>query len=152
MEGNTLGGMIPTEVGLLKNLKQLKLSTNSLDQSISSEIGQCKILTTLELPRNTLNRLIPSEIGHISKLTKLILSINFLGGSNLQLTLTYLFFLTGFIPSQIGALTTNAYLQLRDNSLTGSIPESFCRYKIYLFVDEENVTCSLVSEVLCMNN
>jgi hypothetical protein len=105
MEGNTLGGMIPTEVGLLKKLKQLNLSTTSLDQSILSEIGQCKILTTLELPRNTLNGLITSEIGHISKLKKLILSINFLGESNLQLTLTYLFFLIGFIPSQIGALT-----------------------------------------------
>ena len=74
--------MIPTEVGVLKKLKELDLSFNALDGSLPSEIGQCTNLedVVLLLIHYNLNGSLPSEIGQCTNLSWLDLSFNSLDG------------------------------------------------------------------------
>ena len=104
---NNLQGFIPSELGQLKSLNDLRLSNNSLQGSIPSELGALENLETLALSGNSLQGSIPSELGALESLDGLYLSWNNLSGS---------------IPSELGQLRNLGYLSLLDNRLSGSIP------------------------------
>ncbi len=117
---------LPSEIGILTNLKYLELRTNKLT-SLPSEIGTLTNLTSLELRSNSLAG-IPPEIGNLTTLTRLYLAFNDLTslppeiGNLTDLRVLYLFFndLTS-LPPEIGNLTKLAELDLEGNALT-SLP------------------------------
>jgi hypothetical protein len=108
LNGNSLSGSIPSELGNLSNLTYLHLGSNSLTGTIPSELGNLTKLTYIFLFSNSLTDSIPSELGNLTNLTNLNLSKNSL---------------TGSIPSELGNLTKLTYLLLHDNLLTGNIPD-----------------------------
>ena len=66
--GTTFGGQareIPSEIGNLTNLTELRLEDNKLTGEIPSEIGNLTNLTQLSLHSNQLSGQIPSEICNI---------------------------------------------------------------------------------------
>jgi len=67
---NNLAGSIPTELGLLKNLKGLDLQENRIGGRIPKTLGFLSLLTGLELNVNKLVGGVPSELGMLSKLSK----------------------------------------------------------------------------------
>jgi Leucine-rich repeat (LRR) protein len=67
---------VPTEVGLLTSLIELKLGRNRLSGPIPSEIGQLTRLAELLLEYNKLTGLVPGEIGNLQALTYLSLVNN----------------------------------------------------------------------------
>lgn len=91
---------IPAEIGLLKNLQNLKLGNNKLTY-LPAEIGQLTQLTYLELMHNRLKSL-PAEIGELTLLWGLKLQGNFLTR----------------LPDEIWNLTNLWSLCLSDNLLT----------------------------------
>ena len=108
---NQLKGVIPPEIGDLKNLSALSLWTNELTGSIPSEIGDLRELTSLNLAVNNLTGSIPSALGNLSKLRSLQLYGNDF---------------TGRIPFEIGELSQLSTLLLKTNysSYSGIIPTS----------------------------
>ena len=103
LDGLSLTGAVPGEVGRLTALKELHLGGNQLT-SVPAEIGQLTSLERLSLHGNRLMS-VPAEIGQLTSLESLDL-----GGN--QLT---------SVPAEIGQLTSLVRLFLQHNKLT-SLP------------------------------
>ncbi|RWR97665.1 MDIS1-interacting receptor like kinase 2-like protein [Cinnamomum micranthum f. kanehirae] len=109
LENNLLiNGSIPSEIGVLTNLRELLLSNNQISGSIPPSLGNLSNLVALNVHENEISGPIPQEIGNLTKLNLLILYDNNI---------------TGFIPSTFGRLTNLLELQLLENQLSGPIPQ-----------------------------
>ena len=111
-ENLNLAGKIPSELGNLSSLTNLRLSNNELTGSIPAELGNLSSLESLSLWNNKLTGPIPTELGSLSNLTFLRLNWNQL---------------TGSIPSELGNLTNLESMYLGGNRLTGTIPSELGR-------------------------
>lgn len=112
---NQLTGAIPTQIGDLAALENLDLGYNQLTGSIPTQVGKLRRLTTLTLQWNMLTGKIPTQLENLESLTMLNLRRNRLGGD----------FTTdaGYgIPTQLGNLTALIHLLLSHNDLGGPIP------------------------------
>ncbi|MCY3757515.1 MAG: hypothetical protein OXG96_07305 [Acidobacteria bacterium] len=109
LEGNTLGGTIPSEIGRLSRLSYLILSRNDLRGEIPPQLGGLTRMITLGLSSNRLSGVIPPELGDLSHLGRLDLSQNDLMGE---------------VPPQL-AIRSLQTLLLEGNLLRGPIPDSF---------------------------
>ena len=128
---NKLSGAIPSELGNLPSLTNLRLSGNSLSGPIPPKLGNLTNLRSLELGRSNLKGSIPPELGNLINLEWLDLDDNNLTGSippelgnlnNLWLLGLGYNNLTGSIPPELGNLANLAGLGLGSNNLTGTIP------------------------------
>ena len=61
-----MAGVIPSEIGWLASLRELRLQLNSLSGSVPTELGRLTNLTMLNLGANALTGAIPSELGGLS--------------------------------------------------------------------------------------
>ena len=98
--GRALLTKLPSQIGQLANLRELRLSLNSI-KNVPSEIGDLKSLRKLDLSGNTL-RTLPESIGKLLKLETLDLSNTSLTG----------------LPDSIGNLSKLETLDLSNTSLT----------------------------------
>ncbi|CAN1295333.1 Probable LRR receptor-like serine/threonine-protein kinase At3g47570 [Linum perenne] len=73
---NQFTGVLPVEVGDMKNLEYLDLSYNMLSGSIPSSLGSCIKLYTLYLDNNHLQGIIPSSFSSLRGIQELDLSSN----------------------------------------------------------------------------
>ncbi|KAI5444923.1 hypothetical protein KIW84_013268, partial [Lathyrus oleraceus] len=81
---NFLSGILPREVGMLKNIGALDVSENHLYGDIPTTIGECTSLEYLLLQANFFNGTIPSTLASLKSLRYLDLSRNRLTGSILD--------------------------------------------------------------------
>ncbi|XP_049378300.1 receptor kinase-like protein Xa21 [Solanum stenotomum] len=133
-------GTIPTNLGNLRELRELLLHTNQLTNEprenelrFFNSLADCRMLQYLEVGFNLLNGVLPNSIGNLSSTIEkfhivdahinglIPTSIGNLSG------LTALIFqknnLTGGIPSDVGKLKQLQGLYLTNNKLQGHIPE-----------------------------
>ncbi|PIA34000.1 hypothetical protein AQUCO_03900112v1, partial [Aquilegia coerulea] len=127
---NQLSGSIPLELGNLKSLMDLELSTNNFTGLIPPSLGNLQNLTTLYLHENQLFGSIPLELGNLKSLMDLELSTNnFTELGNLK-SLTRLTLLpnnlTGPLPQEIAKLKL-LELSLSSNNLSSRLPKLLCR-------------------------
>jgi len=131
LKENNLIGTIPSEIGMLTNLRRLILSNNKFSSNIPSQIGQLSNLADLHLYMNKISFTIPSQIGQLTNLENL-----WLYGNKLSST----------IPSEIAQLTNLSALKLHKNNLTGNISSNFpsqtgqLKNLDLLFLDGNNLT------------
>ncbi|KAH9768663.1 putative leucine-rich repeat receptor-like protein kinase [Citrus sinensis] len=109
LPSNNLTGIIPLEMGRLRNLIHLNLFDNHLMGHIPPTLGRLSKLKILNLSSNSLVGIIPSEMGRWRNLVHLDLSDNFLWG---------------YIPPTLGCLSKLENLHLSSNSLVGNIPST----------------------------
>jgi len=103
LEGISLTGAVPAEIGRLSALRQLNFGNNQLT-SIPAQIWQLTSLEGLDLSDNQLTSL-PAEIGQLTSLRRLYIGDNKLTS----------------VPAEIGQLTALRELGLHNNQLT-SVP------------------------------
>ena len=150
--GNGLRGPIPSGLGQLTGLKELRLdhdpyacylpecpgpplypfAYNYLSGEIPAELGDLVNLEHVSLRGNELSGAIPPELGRLTNLTNLSLTDNGLSGeipaelgklANLRTLSLAANLLSGPIPAELGQLTNLGLLDLRGNpALVGPIP------------------------------
>ncbi len=155
---STSGSTIPSEIGLLTQLRHLDLYNNELSGSIPSSIGRLTQLSSLNFSLNELTGSIPSSFSNLVQLVDLDFSFNKLTGSIPSLIskltrLTDLAFtfnkLSGTIPSSLSTLALLGKLAFTANLLTGSIPmflESLSQL-VYFSVSNNSLTGSIPSSL-----
>ena len=107
MNGNSLVGLIPAELGSLENLEVLSLGRNELAGPIPDGLGNLANLRSLYLGGNDLSGPIPAWLGSLESLEQISLGVNEL---------------TGRIPNALGNLANLRSLYLGGNDLSGPIP------------------------------
>ena len=126
-----LNGAIPTELGMLSELRRLALSRNQLTGSVPAWLGDLAHLEELTLWGNRLSGPIPSSLGNLTNLQELYLSQNRLTGpiptslgdlTNLRELSLWRNELTGPLPAELADLANLERLVLADNELTGTLP------------------------------
>ena len=131
LHDSDLNGAIPTELGMLSELKRLALSRNQLTGPVPAWLGDLAHLEELTLWGNRLSGPIPTSLGNLAKLEELYLSQNRLTGSipaslgdlaNLRELSLWRNELTGSLPAELGGLANLQRLVLSDNELTGTLP------------------------------
>jgi len=131
VHSNSFSSSIPTEIGLMTNLKTLDWSMNQLTGVIPSSIGQLARLENLRLDWNLLSGIIPTELGMCNELRNLVLSDNSLVGplpgqlgqlQELEKFYAYKNKLGGPIPTEISKMKNLKVLNLIRNNLGGSLP------------------------------
>ena len=163
LNGNSLVGTLPSDLGNLNNLTQLFLSYNQLSGSIPTELGNLSNLTGLSLRGNQLSGSIPTELGNLDNLEWLVLDSNQLSGSiptelgNLS-NLTHLILeynqLSGSIPTELGNLNNLTKLYLRGNQLSGSIPTELGNLNNleWLYLSHNQLSGPIPAELGNLNN
>jgi Leucine-rich repeat (LRR) protein len=160
MERNSISGTLPTELGLLTNLKSLIVTQNfRFTGRIPTELGNCKSLELLHVDSNNIKGAIPTELGKLSKIQNIRLAQNeFSGSIPTQLgrctSLTTLDLnnngFNSIIPSQIGQLSNLKLLWLQSTNLSGSMPNEICQLR-QLKLKELQADCKFVetAQVQC---
>lgn len=130
-ENGFRGTQIPSNIGELAMLEELRLSTNGFVGRIPSSLGECHALRKLSLRANCLTGEIPVSLSKCSFLVRLFLNDNSLTGSvpaefGLLVALEKLYLdgneLTGELPKELGNCKKLTNLRLHHNQLTGAIP------------------------------
>ncbi|KAG7341551.1 leucine rich repeat LRR-containing protein [Nitzschia inconspicua] len=133
-------GLVPREIGLLKNLKDIDLHGNELQGVIPLKImvGNTK-LEYLRLHMNGLFGAIHKEIKNMKGLKELYLFGNYIAGTipkelaslkQLEIVDLYANQLTGTIPSELAKIPNLKYLDVHDNNLVGTMPKEICAKKL----------------------
>ncbi|KAJ1422960.1 Serine/threonine-protein kinase, active site [Sesbania bispinosa] len=138
MNNNSISGQIPPELSRLPNLVHLLLDNNNLSGYLPPELSSLPSLLILQLDNNNFGgNTIPDAYGNMSKLLKLSLRNCNLQGPVPDLSrISHLLYLdlsnnslTGTIPSYFSSLPHLQKLSLANNSLTGSVPSTIWQNK-----------------------
>ena len=131
LEGESLDGGIPDQLGDLSSLFHLYVNDNDLSGPIPAALGGLSTLGRLRLDGNGLSGPIPTELGSLTGLFDLWLGDNDLSGpipawlgdlsvlEELRLDRSGL---SGAIPTELGDLSALKELGLSGNELSGAIP------------------------------
>lgn len=132
MDRNGLGGSLPEELSLLKDLKSLNLGLNSLTGTIPGIIFRgMPHLLRLTLYGNMISGTLPTEVGALTSLERMEIFTNGLKGplpseigllTNVHTIYAIQNFLSDQIPSEIGLLSKLQALWLSQNLLLGTVP------------------------------
>lgn len=132
----SMEGVIPDEIGNLKNLKVLNLAFSDLKGTIPDAMWTLP-LTSLNLQCNRgLTGNISPDIQYLQDLTGISLDFCSLSGEIPEeicrcKSLEYLWLqgnqLEGNIPANVGDMEKLFYLELQDNNLTGTLPASMSK-------------------------
>ncbi|XP_038905806.1 putative receptor-like protein kinase At3g47110 [Benincasa hispida] len=109
---NNFHGRIPQEFGLLLQLRYLNLSHNNFGGEIPTNISHCTQLVVLAMNSNGLVGQIPHQLFTLTKLSQLRFDLNNL---------------TGLIPSWTGNFSSLLHLDFKQNNFEGNIPSELGR-------------------------
>ncbi|KAL5990324.1 hypothetical protein ACLOJK_011222 [Asimina triloba] len=136
-------GVIPPEMGLLKELRFLRLSENNLSGTIPPALGNLTQLTLLYIERTQIWGPIPQEIGNLSGLVDFRLCYNSLSGNlpdicgagTLEIFNLNTNYFTGSFPQGFKNCTSLRRVRLQHNQLSGDISTVFGVYPHLAYID-----------------
>jgi Leucine-rich repeat (LRR) protein len=104
---NSFTGILPMEVGNLKNIVELDVSENNLFGEIPTSVGDCSSMQNLYLQGNSFEGNLPPSLASLKDLHHADLSRNNL---------------SGVIPKDLQEVSVLLYLNLSFNNLEGEVP------------------------------
>lgn len=110
---NQLSGALPTWLGRLTALQQLGLDHNQFSGQLPATLANCQYLWMLNLADNQLDGPIPGAWGRLRS-SQIFLSRNRLSGA---------------LPDSLALITNLEYLDAENNRFTGPIPAAYKRFK-----------------------
>mmetsp|Transcript_35093 Transcript_35093/g.99862 ORF Transcript_35093/g.99862 Transcript_35093/m.99862 type:complete len:313 (-) Transcript_35093:55-993(-) len=120
LHGNDLQGVIPHKLLTgLKKLEYLRFQMNGMFGAIHKEFTNMKNLKQLFLYGNYIAGTIPKELAQLKKLEMIDLYANQLSGT---------------IPKELAKLPNLRYLDVHDNNLVGTMPKEICDKKLDMLV------------------
>ncbi|KAL5180909.1 Receptor-like protein 35 [Glycine soja] len=132
LDSNQIQGHIPEQLGNLRGLEQLILSNNSLSGSILSTLNHLIHLKVLDLSYNKIFGVIPEGIFALTELTNVQLSWNQISGS---------------IPSRIGQIPRLGILDISNNQLEGPIPYGVLNHCSYVQLRNNSLNGSIPPQI-----
>ncbi len=134
LERNQLSGTIPTELGNLAELRHLVFYVNQLSGTIPAELGNLTNLVWFYLNKNNLSGTIPTELGNLTKLEELRLEENQLSGT---------------IPTELGNLAELRHLVFYVNQLSGTIPAELGNLPnlVWFYLNTNNLNGTIPTEL-----
>jgi len=132
LHGNDLQGVLPhLAVFHWKNLEVLRLHMNGFFGSLITEVGKMTSLTHLSIFGNYFGGTIPTELANLKKLE------SFDGYANN---------FKGTIPSELAKIPKLRELDLHDNDLVGTVPVELCKRNLSVLITDclgpdPEVTC-----------
>ncbi|TKV93798.1 hypothetical protein SEVIR_9G252700v4 [Setaria viridis] len=137
---NELVGRVPEELGLLRHVDLLDISSNNLHGDIPASLFELRSLSSiLNLSHNSLTAASIETIGQLQNIIAIDLSNNLLNSNmsigqcqRLQTLSLSKNAMSGVIPDSIGTLGALQSLDLSSNKLTGSIPPSLSKLHLQL--------------------
>lgn len=149
LDKNHLTGSISDKIGDIEGLEELDLHKNKLEMSIPKEIGQLVNIKKLSLGSNYFSGSIPTEIENLSSLEEVWFFENKLSGSlpkfenmsNLNKLEAQWNQLGGSISESFLKNTdssTDMFIRLSHNSITGTIPGVLEKFESMTFHAEDN--------------
>lgn len=130
-------GTLASEIGLLKHLEHIFLTSNSIRGEMPTDIGHLTALERLNVPRNEISGTIPTEIGLLENLGKGLMTL--FRPRFAKSTVTHFFTFTPFVlsgmlvlgnnmlegplPSEIGNMERLGSLLVHSNRLNGTLPD-----------------------------
>ncbi|XAR48167.1 Non-specific serine/threonine protein kinase [Bertholletia excelsa] len=161
---NNLSGVLPPSICSIPRLQNLDLSSNSISGPIPKDLRNCRQLQRLILARNNLSGEIPVGIWpELANLVQLDISSNTFSGSipedigelkSLSGTLNLSFnHFSGKIPKSMGDLPMTVSFDLRNNNLSGEIPQtgSFANQGPTAFLNNPQL-CGFPLQRTCRNS
>ena len=124
LENTRISGEIPTELGLMTNLMEIRMGRNpNMEGSIPSELGLLTALTSIALAKIGLESTIPTELGRLTRLHDLYLQDNNLTGTGTGANST-----GGGLPDELEALAGSLqWFRVDGNAdLDGTVPPGLC--------------------------
>lgn len=133
-ELNNLVGTIPTEIALLPELRVWGMERGTLRGKIPTEVGLLSNLIFIDLDFNKLTGSLSSELLSLSSLTQLDINDNEMTGSiegigvfpNMEFLQLHNNSFTGTVPQAVGSYTKLEAFTLHESDITGIMPESVC--------------------------
>jgi len=80
VNGNSLTGSIPTEIGAFEIMKEIEIAYNQLSGTLPTELGELEALRILSVLSNDLIGQVPSEIGELASLDVFAIFFNDIDG------------------------------------------------------------------------
>mmetsp|Transcript_1760 Transcript_1760/g.2456 ORF Transcript_1760/g.2456 Transcript_1760/m.2456 type:complete len:740 (+) Transcript_1760:66-2285(+) len=160
-DSNKLHGKIPTTIGKLIKLRDMRIQRNQLTGEIPSTIGALSSLEILYLDTNKLTGTLPVELFQIKNIEEIQLFKNELHGSLPEFpTLPNLSILyldenqfTGTFPESVENLSALDFLFIENNNFNGNLPTSLGSIDLYeLRVNWNDFEGPLPSEIGNLSN
>jgi hypothetical protein len=107
LSDNDLAGRVPTQIGVLTHLQELRLNSGSISGSLPTQLGMLTHLRALGVDSNRLVGTLPTQLAKLTKLTSIDLDDNALSGT---------------LPAYISLLPALKHIELHANSLSGTLP------------------------------
>lgn len=126
LSGWGIGGILPTQIGLLDHITLFDLSNNRLSGNLPSELGHMTSLTYLSLASNFFNGSIPQTLGaNLSYINQIKLGSNQFSGT---------------LPLRLfrEINTTASYVDLSSNNFVGQITSPICTLSTSLQISLSN--------------
>ena len=123
MENNVLHGTVPTEIGQLSNLLDLRLGLNQLTGSLPTEFANLSSLKSLVLKNNKFDGEIPDIFVRINSFEVFNVAGNHF---------------TGTVPESFWEAKFNLAVVISENDITGTVPDDFCEKTKTVKVDNSN--------------
>jgi len=153
---------LPSELGLLTGLKEIKMRGNFIGGNIPFEVSSLPSLEVIDLSNNPLQGSLPRFFSSLLREISLPNcqldgTIHFLFGDSMQ-GLKYLDIsgnkITGTLPSSFGEMIAMEYLDLSGNSLQGSLPLEIKELQLLqmMFLNDNQFIGKFPSSLVGANN